>query len=253
MTHLPDMEKARRFLAARGPANPLAVGVTGSHFYGFPSADSDLDLKGIHVAPTAELVGLSQVPDSLDFLGDFDGLEVDFTSQELAQALRLLIKGNGNILERIATRFQVVDHDAFGELRSLVQGAISRRFYRHYRGFFGAMVEEVLHARPPTAKALLYAYRTALTGIHLLSTGECVADAEALAEEHRFTAVKELLEIKRGGVELAEVSSADPWIGDFARLEGLLEDARDRSRLPEQSANVPALNDFLIRMRRRYF
>lgn len=27
----------------------LLVGLTGSHFYGFPAPDSDLDLKGIHV------------------------------------------------------------------------------------------------------------------------------------------------------------------------------------------------------------
>ena len=96
-----DLSKGRRFLATRGAPSGLVVGVTGAHYYGFPSPDSDLDLKGIHVAPTHEVVALHPPPDSVDFLGIFEGVEIDYTSHELAFALRLLLKGNGNILERI--------------------------------------------------------------------------------------------------------------------------------------------------------
>ena len=39
----PDIELARRFLAAHGPPDEvLHVGVTGAHIYGFTSADSDI-------------------------------------------------------------------------------------------------------------------------------------------------------------------------------------------------------------------
>ncbi|MEZ4465912.1 MAG: nucleotidyltransferase domain-containing protein [bacterium] len=60
----PDLDLGRRFVAERGPAGQvLLCAVTGAHLYGFPSPDSDLDLKGIHLAPTPTLLGL-QVPSS---------------------------------------------------------------------------------------------------------------------------------------------------------------------------------------------
>ena len=37
----------------------LVVSLSGAHAYGFPSPDSDLDLKAIHIEPTARLLALS--------------------------------------------------------------------------------------------------------------------------------------------------------------------------------------------------
>ena len=34
------------------------VTISGAHLYGFPSADSDYDLRGVHLLPLAEVVGL---------------------------------------------------------------------------------------------------------------------------------------------------------------------------------------------------
>ncbi len=36
----------------------LLVVVSGAHLYGFPSADSDVDLRGIHLLPVPALLGL---------------------------------------------------------------------------------------------------------------------------------------------------------------------------------------------------
>jgi len=42
----PDLSRARRFVAAHPPpGDPIVVAVTGAHLYGFPSPDSDVDLK----------------------------------------------------------------------------------------------------------------------------------------------------------------------------------------------------------------
>ena len=43
------------------------VTVSGAHLYGFPSADSDYDLRGMHVLPAKEVVGLDAGPETLDF------------------------------------------------------------------------------------------------------------------------------------------------------------------------------------------
>ena len=47
-------EVARAFVAARAAdRRHLVIYLSGAHAYGFPSPDSDLDLKCVHVAPTA--------------------------------------------------------------------------------------------------------------------------------------------------------------------------------------------------------
>src|SRR5262249_9150420 len=83
----------------RAPARRIYL--SGAHAYGFPSPDSDLDLKCVHVAPTGELVGLEPVSEPADRIVVIDGVELDDDSNELGAVLRGAIQGNGNFLERI--------------------------------------------------------------------------------------------------------------------------------------------------------
>jgi predicted nucleotidyltransferase len=39
----------------------LVVSLSGAHAYGFPSSDSDLDLKAIHIEPTAHLLSVQWI------------------------------------------------------------------------------------------------------------------------------------------------------------------------------------------------
>lgn len=232
----------------------MAVGITGAHYYGFPSPDSDLDLKGIHVAPTHEIVALQPPPDSVDFLGIFEGLEIDYTSHELAAALRLLLKGNGNILERMVSPFQLLESDEVTELQGLGRTAVSKKFFHHYRGFFGRMCQDWRRAETQTVKGLLYAYRSALTGIHLLRTGECVGDVTRLAPLYDFHRIPDLVARKRSGPEHGELAAtAAEFDADLERLESLLEVAHRESTLPAEAPNAEALNQFLVRVRRHRF
>jgi predicted nucleotidyltransferase len=249
----PDLATARRFLAAKGPPGALAVGVTGAHYYGFPSPDSDLDLKGVHVGDTSEVVSLRPPPDAIDYLGVFEGMEIDYTSHELAVALRLLLKGNGNILERILSPFQLIDSETVTELQALARGAVSQKFFHHYRGFFGRMCQDWRAAEPRTVKGLLYAYRSALTGIHLLRTGECIGDVTHLAPIYGFEQVADLVALKRRSPEHGALGATAGSDADLERLETLLLAAHTESPLPPECPNIEALNGFLIRMRRSHF
>ncbi|MEO8892275.1 MAG: nucleotidyltransferase domain-containing protein, partial [Coleofasciculaceae cyanobacterium] len=42
----------------RQPYPLLFTTVSGAHLYGFPSPDSDYDLRGVHILPVAEVVKL---------------------------------------------------------------------------------------------------------------------------------------------------------------------------------------------------
>src|SRR5688572_1620820 len=110
----------------------LVVYLSGAHAYGFPSPDSDLDLKAIHIAPTRELLGLSVSLPSFDRAGFVEGVEIDYTSNEIAHALAGMLRGNGNFLERVLGR-AVLETSAWHEsLRLLIQGSLSRRVHAHY-------------------------------------------------------------------------------------------------------------------------
>jgi predicted nucleotidyltransferase len=249
----PDLDTARWFIEQHGARTPLVVAVTGAHAYGFPSEDSDLDLKAIHVAPTAAILSLAPPPDSMDVLTELDGTEIDYTSHELGFALRLLIRGNGNMLERILSPFQVYRSEGREWLQGLTRGVVCKRFHRHYRGFFGRIQQDCRKAPVKTAKLYLYAYRSALTGIHLLRTGQCILDVEVLAREHRYEVVPELVARKRGGAEHEPADDVARYESDWARLEMDLETALANTTLPDTAPNVDALSAFLIEERRRQF
>ena len=50
--------KALRQLVEGQPYRSLFVTVSGAHLYGFPSPDSDVDLRGAHLLPLRVVVGL---------------------------------------------------------------------------------------------------------------------------------------------------------------------------------------------------
>ena len=252
MTTLPDFERARRFLAAHPPPGEvMAVGVTGAHYYGFPSGDSDVDLKGVHIAPTEQLLGLTPPRDSFDRLLDFEGVEHDLTTHELGRAMSLLLRGNGNVLERLTSPLQVIESDEARELAALARGAISKRFVGHYAGFFRGTQREHARHEPRRIKPMLYSYRVALTGAHLLLTGEIEGDLERLAQEHGFEEVLPFVMQKREGCEHEHLDPADDvrLSARWAALEEYLTRARERSSLPESPPNESDIEAWVVAAR----
>lgn len=243
---------AERVLAAEIAAREtLVVALAGAHAYGFASADSDLDLKGVWIAPTRVFLGLGRPPGAVDRQEWIGEVEVDFTVNELAQAVRGLIGGNGNMLERVLIPDPLHAGEGLDELRELGRRCLSRKAHHHYRGFAHSQAQ-ALDGDAPQAKKLLYVLRTALTGVHLLEAGEVVPDLSALWQRYGFEEVPELIERKREaerGVLPASWRERAPALIEraFARLE----QARERSSLPERApeAAVEALEDWLVRRR----
>lgn len=254
MTLEPDVELGRRFVVKHPPPGRVLVcAVTGSHHYGFPSPDSDLDLKGIHLAPTASLLGLRPAPETHDRLLEFEGVECDLTTHEIQKALALLLRGNGNMLERIHSPFQLEKTREREELLELSKGALSKRFFSHYRGFFKGICHEHDKNGMRHGKALLYAYRVALTGAHLLNTGEVVGNLMELAPRYGFSEATELAERKIRTAEKLVLSEQEDarHRAAWPRLQALLEEAHEKSALPDAPKNEPELNAWLTELRLR--
>jgi len=230
----------------------VVVYLSGAHAYGFPSPDSDLDLKAIHVAKTADLLGLSTPPPTFDRKEVIEGVEIDYTSNELAHALAGILAGNGNFLERVLGRTVCYGSDLLAELRSVVQRALSRRVHRHYRGF--ALNQLQFLEKEPTTKKLLYVLRTTLTGMHLLETGKLEPDLTRLMDAYGVGDAAELVARKRAGERVGlDPTLIEAWRPRVDALLARLDAAREASPLPEEPANVAEVEDWLLRARRARF
>ena len=213
----------------------IVLRLTGAHAFGFASPDSDLDLKGIHIAPTEGFLGLRATPPTFNRMEIIEGVEIDYTSNELGMAVAALLGGNGNFLERVLGPHLLVAGPELEGLAVLARRAISQRVFRHYRGFAGGQLREF--EKPEgggTAKKALYVLRTTLTGAHALRTGEIDPDVNHHLHAHGFDDAEELLEVKRSGERAplpAEVR--ERWSVRLKDAFAVLEAALHASTLPE--------------------
>jgi predicted nucleotidyltransferase len=228
--------------------------VSGAHLYGFPSRDSDVDLRGVHVLPAAEVVGLRHGPETLTRMWTEGGVEMDLVTHDLLKFCRLLLQRNGYVLEQLLSPLVVASSRVHAELVELAQGCLTRHHAHHYRGF--AQTQRRLFARAGELKPLLYTYRVLLTGIALQRTGRVEAHLPTLVSLVPETPgyLESLMAAKASGEHagLASVPDApglDRIGTDLDRLHELLDEAQQRSALPEQPDAQPALHDLVVRTR----
>lgn len=241
-----DLDDLRAYLATTD-LELMFVVVSGAHIYGFPSADSDVDLRGCHRLPLSDIVGLTISNQTCDRADVRNGLEVDIVSHDIGKYFGLLVKNNGYILEQVFSPIVVSGQEFLDELRPLAKNCITKNHYHHYRGFFRNQLKLLDKQEPVTAKAILYAYRVLATGIHLMNTGEVVTDLNHLADELEIADIPELIASK--------IEEKVPFSFDcdlhLNRLEDLatkMEVAFNASKLRE----VPdreAVNELLIKLR----
>src|SRR6185437_5645709 len=94
---------ALRQLIEGQPYRPLFMTVSGAHLYGFPSPDSDIDLRGAHLLPLRDVV-----------------------SHDLAKYQRLLTRNNVYVLEQVFSPLVVTGQDFLERLRPMARRCITR-------------------------------------------------------------------------------------------------------------------------------
>lgn len=227
----------------------VVVYLSGAHAYGFPSPDSDLDLKAVHLAKTSELLGLTPPTPTFDRAEVLDGVEVDYTSNELGHALAGVLLGNGNFIERFLGRMVAHASPLAAQLAPLVKRSLSRHVFRHYKGF--AQNQLRFLEKEPTAKKLLYVLRTTLTGTHLLQTGELEADLVRLMDRHGVGDARDLIAHKRAGERMAiDPSLVATWRPRIDALFATQAAAYASTSLPDEPTTAHEMHEFLIDVRR---
>jgi predicted nucleotidyltransferase len=233
---------------------PLAfVTVSGAHLYGFASPDSDWDLRGVHVLPLRQVVGLDEGRETVEVSRVRDGLEVDLVTHDARKFFRMLLQRNGYVLEQLCSPLVVRTSPAHRAVVDLVPGLVTRHHGYHYLGFARTQWGLFAKGSPPRVKPLLYVYRVLLTGLHLVRTGQVEANLERLNEEARLPQLPDLLARKRGGPERGALEQADVGFhqAEVERLTAALEEAMRASPLPEapRPEARAALNEVLVELR----
>jgi len=229
----------------------LFATISGAHLYGFPSPDSDFDLRGVHVLPLAEVVGLEPGRETVEKNADVEGLEIDLVTHDVAKFCRLLLRKNGYVLEQLLSPLVVQSGPWHEELKSLAGGCLTRHHAHHYLGFAETQWKLFQKASPPKVKPLLYVYRVLLTGIHLMRSGEVQANLLVLNDEARLPFLPELIERKLQGPEQGCLNEADlaQHQHEYERLRAELLNSFERSVLPHSPPAADAVHDFLVRVR----
>ena len=242
-----------RQIAAAHPYPLLFATISGAHLYGFPSPDSDFDLRGVHVLALAEVIGLHRGPDTIERLDREHGLYLDLVTHDVAKFVRLLQKPNGYVLEQLLSPLVVATTPAHAELCTIGRRCVTRLHARHYAGFAATQWRLFAAKTPPRVKPLAYVYRVLLTGIHLMRTGEVQADLSVLNGDAQLAHVDALLARKRAGAEQGVLDASDAAFhrGEYERLLAELDSAASASPLPAELPPAVAreLHDFLVRVR----
>ncbi|WP_439663233.1 nucleotidyltransferase domain-containing protein [Lentzea sp. HUAS TT2] len=197
--------------------------VIGSHAYGLATPSSDVDRRGVFVAPTSAFWRFEKPPASVE------GPAPEQLSWEVEHFCRLGLKSNPTVLETLVSPLVEVSTPMGEELRDLLPAFLSRYAVR---AFTRATEMQLSRAgRNLKPKQLMHVVRLRLVGLHLLRTGR-----------YDITADRSLLAIRDGSMAWDDAVAWAHRLGDeIACAEGPLPDDPDRARV----------EDWLVSVRRR--
>jgi len=141
---------------------------TGSRAWGFPSLDSDFDVRMIYVHPVEWYLGLGERKDSIEVF--YENNELDFTGFDLRKTLRLLKRSNVAVLERIQSPISYLFEENFSEeMLQLAKKAYSRiAAIHHYIGLAKKYQEKILNKESYKLKSLFYFLRASFACKYIL-------------------------------------------------------------------------------------
>lgn len=221
---------------------------TGSRAWGFPSPDSDYDVRFIYIHKRDWYLSLSQRKDTIEHM---DG-EMDITGWDLRKSLMLLKKSNAPLIERFQSPIIYYADEAFKkEFEELIKQYYSPKavFYHHY-SLAQKFWEELKDKSEINLKSYFYLIRSLLS-CHWIIKDKTVLPMNieglmTLIDDKQRNELSELIKLK-SGVGEKYLHKADEnlnaWIvGSFEILERL------RENLGVSKSDNNALNVFFLKM-----
>jgi uncharacterized protein len=237
---------------AKSQPYPLVFAtISGAHLYGFPSPDSDYDLRGIHILPAQEVVGLYSLKETIEVSEIKESLQIDLVTHDVKKFFTLLLKRNGYVLEQLYSPLIVWTTPEHELLKEIAAKCITRNHYYHYLGFAKTQWQLFIKESTYKVKPLLYVYRVLLTGIYLMNTGKIEASLVNLNQIFQLSYINDLIAQKCTSSEKSLLNKADIefYEQEYQGLQNQLEEAFKNSHLPNDPAAKLELNNLLIKLR----
>jgi len=202
---------------------------SGSRAWGFPSPDSDYDVRFIYAHPRDWYLQLSEERDVIELpIND----ELDIAGWDIRKALNLANKGNAVIREWMISPIVYKQSESYAQLTDLVNKSFNpTSVYHHYRSMAKKAYFDIERSEQKKLKRFFYFARATLSALwvvekeampsilfsdlvnELISDPEMVRDIEGLVSQKALESERSLLEV------------SPPVYRAFAGMYGSLEEA----------------------------
>ena len=221
---------------------------TGSRAWGFPSPDSDYDVRFIYMHERDWYLSLSQRKDTIEHM---DG-DLDITGWDLRKSLVLLKKSNATLIERFQSPIEYFSAEGFKRaFKSLIEAYYSPTavFFHHY-SLAQKFWEELKDKEEVKLKSYFYLIRSLLSCNWIVKDKTVLPmDIEGLMkliDTKRRDEIRDLIKLKEGVDEKylhKKDESLNKWVSSlFEMLDG------SKENLGVGKADNSELNRFFLKM-----
>ncbi|MCF8379914.1 MAG: nucleotidyltransferase domain-containing protein [Bacteroidales bacterium] len=221
---------------------------TGSRAWGFPSPDSDFDVRIIYKHQKDWYLSLTEEKDTIEYF--LENNEIDISGWDLRKSLRLLWKSNPPLLERIQSPIiYKVDKDFLTGITSVAQKTYSRiATIHHYLSMAKKAFEEVVNSEEYKLKKFFYALRASVACLWIIEKEEIppIEFGKMLSgldlPENLKARIGELIEIK-STISEAYLHNGENELIEF--MKSCIERTDSESQnLPSSKGQISELNEF---------
>ncbi len=213
---------------------------SGSRAWGFPSADSDYDVRFVYARPRGDYLSVREFRDVIETpLADDAtlGVPFDLNGWDVQKALCLALTSNPILHEWLASPVvYTLDIAAVAALRAFVESAADRAVYRyHYdRLCRSAWTQLKADAEKATVKRYCYALRPALMLTWLKTRDDLPpTDVKGLCDGMRLSG--DVIPAMAGVFAHKRTGGEKDAVAGVAVLDALIEDAlRDEAPRPDR-------------------
>lgn len=242
--YLSDLEKDRGI-------EILLACEAGSRAWGFPSPDSDFDVRVIYKHEKNWYLGLTEGKDTIDYF--LENNEIDISCWDLRKSLRLLAKSNPPLLEKIQSPIiYKADIEFLTGINSVAQKTYSRiATIHHYLSMAKKAFEEIVNSEEYKLKKFFYALRASVACLWILEKEEIppIEFAKMLngldLPENLKIRIGELIELK-STIGETYLHKGENVLIEF--MKASIERAENESQsLPASKGKMADLNDFFLK------
>lgn len=221
---------------------------TGSRAWGFPSPDSDYDVRIIYTHNLDWYLSLEEKKDTIELF--FENNDIDISGWELRKALRLLWKSNPPLLERIQSPIiYQVDNNFLYEINSIAKMNYSRiATIHHYLSMAKKGYDEIQNSNEYKLKKFFYALRASIATLWILEKEEIppIEFKKMLyglnIDKYLLERIEELIIIK-STISESYLHNGESDLINFMKECIIIADKESQS-LPASKGNLEDLNNF---------